>query len=652
MGRTPYWQIDYWILIDLLAIPVAVIFVYGVIRHWRKIQSGVVQFRLTWGDIRHGLRREKLVRLLWTGLLGSRVYRKAVTGFFHAMVFWGMLVLFLGTLMVLLNVVFDVAVMSGGFYKWFMALALDAAGLAVLIGIGFLLVRRLSRYPRLFEPKPRSGFVCMELLLLAVVLTGFLLEGLRIRLTGAHELAFVGSWAARLLVSPADGATIYTLLWWSHGLLSLVFIAYIPFSPLTHLLFIPVNAAIAEPIMGADVDVLDLSSLETGQNGEIPPLGTPTLAEYRPKRLLDFSTCLWCGRCQEVCPATQTEKGLTPKGVMVTLAEWLQAGKISDQGLIDTVGMETVFECRTCAACVETCPAMVNPLKAIWNMRQNLMMECGEMPVQMLQAYRNMEALRHPFSSSASSTDWARGLDVPPFEAQKTEYLLWVGCAVTYEDRAQQVGRAMVNILNHAGLSYGIIAAARCTGDPAKQMGDDYLFSQLANANIALFNGLGVNKIITLCPHCYNSFNTYYPPLGGDFQVISHVSLIRDLIHAGKIKPSAGSQKIAYHDPCYLGRHNNLFNDPREVIDSIGNIVELPRSHNNSFCCGAGGGNYWNEESGQRINTARAQEAFESGADKIVSACPFCLLMLTDGLKMFTDKNMVVDVVELLEQNI
>jgi Fe-S oxidoreductase/nitrate reductase gamma subunit len=652
MGRTPYWQIDNGLLIDLLAVPVAIIFFYGVIRHWRKIQSGAVRFRLTRNGIRQGLEREKIVRWLWTGLLGSRVYRKAVTGLFHAMVFWGMLVLFLGTLLVLMNVVFDVAVMTGGFYKWFMALGLDAAGLAVLIGIGFLLIRRLSHYRHLFEPKPRSGFVFAELLLLAVILTGFLLEGLRIRLTGAHELAIVGHAVASLPGSPAGGATIYTLLWWIHGLLALFFIAYIPFSPLTHLMFIPVNAAIAEPVLGADMEALDMSSFEAGRNGEIPPLGTPTLADYRPKRRLDFATCLWCGRCQEVCPATQTEKSLTPKGVMVTLAEWLQAGKMSDGSLIDVVGMETIFECRTCAACVETCPALVNPLKAIWNMRQNLMMERGEMPVRMLQAYRNMEALRHPFPSSAASTDWARGLDVPLFEAQKTEYLLWIGCAVTYEDRAQQIGRAMVNILNHAGVSYGIIAAARCTGDPAKQMGDDYLFSQLANANIALFNGLGVKKIITLCPHCYNSFNTYYPPLGGDFQVISHVSLIRDLIHAGKIRPLGSSQKIAYHDPCYLGRHNNLFDDPRQVIDSIGNIVELPRSRNNSFCCGAGGGNYWNEESGQRINTARAQEAFESDADKIVSACPFCLLMLTDGLKVFTDKNMVFDIVELLEQNI
>jgi len=634
MQRIPYWQIDGGILIDLLAIPVALIFCYGVYLQLRKVQKGAAEFRINRDHLKSVFSFERVIPLFANGILGLRVYRKPFTGLFHGMVFWGMLLLFLGTTMVLLNVVFD------------------AAGLAVLIGTGFLLVRRLGRYPRLLEPKPRSGFVFMELLLLTVVLTGFLLEGLRIRLTDAYELAFIGFWTARLLGSPADGATIYILLWWTHGLLALFFIAYIPFSPLIHLLFIPVNAAIAEPIVGADVKVLELSSFEISQNGEIPPLGTPTLGDYCPKRLFDFSACLWCGRCQEVCPATQTEKDLTPKGIMVTLAVWLQEGKISDRGLIDTIGMETIFECRTCAACVETCPAMVNPLKAIWNMRQNLMMERGEMPVQMLRAYRNMEALRHPFSSSASSTDWAGGLDVPPFEAQKTEYLLWVGCAVTYEDRAQQVGRAMVKILNHTGLSYGIIAEARCTGDPAKQMGDDYLFSQLANANIALFDNLGVKKIITLCPHCYNSFNAYYPPLGGDFQVISHVSLIRDLIHAGKIRPVVGSQKIAYHDPCYLGRHNNLFNDPREVIDSIGNIVELPRSRNNSFCCGAGGGNYWNEESGKRINTARAQEAFESGADRIVSACPFCLLMLTDGLKMFTDKNMVVDVVELLEQKI
>lgn len=652
MQRTPYWQIDGAILIDLLAIPVAIIFCYGVYLQWRKIQKGAVKFRLNWNHLKSVFKDERIIPLFEYGILGLRVYRKPFTGLFHGMVFWGMLFLFLGTTMVFLNVVFGATVMSGGFYKWFMASVLDAAGLAVMIGIVFLLVRRLSRYPRLVEPKARSGIVFMELLLLSVILSGFFLEALRIRLTGAYEPAFVGYWLSGLLGLPKIRLTLYIVLWWTHGLLSLLFLAYLPYSPLMHLLLIPLNAATPEDEIGADVKALDLSSLESAPNGEVPHLGTPTLAQYYPKRLLDFSTCLWCGRCQEVCPATQTDKSLTPKGVLMVLAEWLQQDRITDAGLIDEIGMEKIFECRTCAACVDACPAMINPLKAIWSMRQSLMMQRGEMPASMVQTYRNMEALRHPFSSLASSTDWSKGLDVPIFEPGMTEYLLWIGCVVTYEDRAQHIGRAMVNILNKTGVSYGIIPQARCTGDPAKQMGDDYLFTQLANANIELFRRHGVGKIITMCPHCFNSFTKYYPPLGGSFKVVSHVHLINNLIKVGRLKLRDRYEKIAYHDPCYLGRHNKIFGAPREIIDRIGEVVELPRNCTNSFCCGAGGGNYWNDETGKRINYVRAQEAFEIGAQKIASACPFCVLMLTDGFKMYSDKEVVFDMAELIEQNI
>lgn len=653
MERAPYWLIDGGLLIDILAIPALAFFFYGLYQHWQRIQSGKVRFRFSWYSFKTIFNRQRMVRFLGDGLLGLRVYRKPVTGLFHGMVFWGMFLLLIGTTLVLFNVVFGLPVMSGAAYYWFMAFTLDTAGLAIVIGLSFLIIRRLTGYKRLHDPKPRSGFIFVAGLLLTVVVTGFWLEALRINLSGAHESAYVGQMVA-LLWGPTKSSAkeAYTNWWWIHGLLSLGFVAYIPFSPLAHLLFIPINAVLSEPIIGADNDALDMDSLDPDEEGNMPVLGTPTLANYSPKRLFDFRTCLWCGRCQEVCPAAQTEKSLTPKGVVVTLAELLEKGRFDDSGLIDSVGMETIFECRTCGACVETCPALVNPLKAIWSMRQNLMMERGEMPSHMIQAYRNMEALMHPFSISASPSDWRKGLDVPIFIPGKTEYLLWVGCAVTYEDRAQRIGRAVVNILNHVSLNYGIIEEARCTGDPAKQIGDDYLFSQLANTNIELFANYGVKKIITMCPHCFNSFNRYYPPLGAAYEVTSHVQLIEKLIACGKLQLNYSNEKIAYHDPCYMGRHNRIFKAPRGAISAVGKVTELRRHGTNSFCCGAGGGNYWNEEEGKRINYTRALEAFSSGADKLASSCPFCLLMLTDGMKMYTEKSMVFDIAELVEENI
>ena len=596
MARTPYWLIQGGVLIDWLAIPVVAIFCYGLYKHWQKINSGDIILRLSRGQIRRMWQYIKWSSLIKNGLLGLRLFRKPVTGFAHGMIFGGMVLLFGGTAMVLLNVLFGLPVFTGGFNRWCMAFALDAAGLAISLGVVFLLVRRLSGYRRLVTPNPRPGFIGVEALLLAIIWTGFGLEALRIHIAGqpgAGEYAFIGGALAGLLGAiPGDTMNTmpYIALWWCHGLLALGFIAYIPFSPLTHLLFIPVNAALQEPNMGADDTMIDASVLEVTDEEPMPALGTPTLADYSAKRRLDAGTCLWCGRCQEVCPASLTEKNLSPKGVVTTLAQWLQDQKFNDDGLIDAVGMSTLFECRTCGACVEACPAMINPLKAIMGMRQSLMMERGEMPAPMLQAYRNIETFMHPFTSSASASDWRRGLDVPRFKAGQSEYLLWIGCAVTYEDRAQQIGRAMVEILNRAGISYGIIEEARCTGDPAKQMGDDFLFTTLAGANIQLFADHQVQKIITLCPHCFNSFRTYYPPLGGHYQVIPHAEFIDELIRSGKIELKNGGQSLTYHDPCYLGRHNRLFSGPRHILNTLGQVKELPRREGNSFCCGAGGG--------------------------------------------------------------
>lgn len=660
MERTPYWLIDGGVFIDLLSIPAMAIFCYGMYRHYKKLQMGAVQFRFSLPAIMKMMNRQRISNFMKNGLLGVRVYRKPITGLFHGMIFWGMLLLLIGTTLVIFNVVFGLEVLSGDFYKYFMAFTLDGAGLAILLGVLFLMGRRLFQYPRLMQPKARSGFVLMEVILLGVVVSGFLVEGLRIDLAQAQETAFVGQFTATLVGPVIGGQVAYTGLWWLHGLLALGFIAYIPFSPLAHILLIPVNAALADPNIGADTKVVDLGDMEEmeemddddEQEMEMPALGTPTLANYDPKALFDFSTCLWCGRCQEVCPATSTEKSLSPKGVMLTLAEMLEAGRMDDDSMIDSITMETLFECRTCGACVEVCPAMTNPLKAMWNMRQNLMMERGEMPGHMLPAYRNMEALMHPFESAASPSDWREGLEVPQFTPGESEYLLWVGCAVTYEDRAQKIGRAVVNILNAAGVNYGIIEEARCTGDPAKQMGDDYLFSMMAGANIELFNDHGVQKIITMCPHCYNSFTKYYPPMGAEYEVIPHAKIISELISSGKLQFEGGTEKIAYHDPCYLGRHNRIFNEPRFIINSVGVLTELDNHHANSFCCGAGGGNYWNEEEGKRINYTRAEEAHGSGADKLVSSCPFCLLMLTDGMKMQTDDPVVFDIAEVVAERL
>lgn len=653
MGRIPYWNISYGILIDVLAIPVMGILGFGLYRCWKRIARGKdkISTGLPVSAIKIGplYVRSFLVK----GILGSRLYARPFSGIAHGLLFWGMAVLAVGTFMVLLGVVFRTPVFEGWFNRYFMSLTLDIAGLAVLAGILFLLAKRLFSPGRVAVYKPRTDFIKIEVLIAFIILSGFLLEGLRIAANGPDPYSVVGNLVAAWLTNLEGKLAFHQYLWWAHGLAALALLAYIPFSPLIHLILAPVNCGLAEPIPGPGMGVIDFSAFENEECEQTPVLGVGKLADFSWKSFLDFETCLWCGRCHEVCPAAQTGKALSPKKVMIALAEQLAGGRIEDACDADTITRSAVFSCTTCVACMEACPASINQTNAILRLRQNLLMEQSVIPDTMGQANKSLEARRHPFFGTAfGPNDWRKDLEVPFFQKGESEYLLWIGCAATYEERFQKIARAMVEILLTGGVSFGILKNARCTGDPAKQMGNEFLFSEIAQHNIEDFSSLEVKKIITLCPHCFNSFTRYYPPLGGNYDVIPHSVLLNDLIKEGKIGIKKKDQSICYHDPCYLGRHNTIYDAPRHVLNRVGNCVEMPRNKSESFCCGGGGGNYWAEEEGTRINKTRAKEAYETSTDIVATACPFCLLMLTDGMKGITSDEKVRDIAEIVRESL
>jgi Fe-S oxidoreductase len=332
------------------------------------------------------------------------------------------------------------------------------------------------------------------------------------------------------------------------------------------------------------------------------------------------------------------------------MAQKLQQGDV-ESSVIEDVSMDAIFNCTTCAACMQACPVSINQPKTIMKFRQNLVMEQGQIPELMGKATSSLEQRSHPFFGTGSgASEWRKDLEVPIFKAGETEYLLWIGCSITYEQRAWKIGRAMVNILKKSGVSFGILEDARCTGDPAKQMGNEFLFAEIAQQNIDDFSSLGIKKIITMCPHCYNSFTRHYSQLGGEYDVIPHSSFIKMLIDQGRLPLNRQNQSITYHDPCYLGRRNGFYNESRDVINGLGNLVEMSRNKSDSFCCGGGGGNYWAEETGTRMNWVRAGEALDTKADAIAVACPFCLLMLTDGVKSYRDDEKVFDIAEIVEK--
>lgn len=650
MPRIPYWNIDYGIIIDLLAIPVAIVFFYGLYRQWLLIKQGKMRVIPSIDNMIQGIGTFRLKAFLVRGILNARLYRKPASGIAHGFVFWGMVILFIGTTLVILNILFGLPVFSGGFNRWFMSFMLDLAGFLALVGIVFFLVRRMIPPDRLRLPEARKGFVPVSGLLGLILITGFITEGARIAAAaGSPEAgAFVGNFLASNLISPALSLEIHAVTWWVHGLLSLGFVAYIPYSPLVHIVLAPVNVGFADPAPNVKMGVMDFSAFENEDAEDLPALGAGQLADFTRKRFLDFSSCLWCGRCQEVCPAYNTDKPLSPKGVIVTLAERLASGKL-DESLIDGISMDAIFNCTTCAACMEVCPVSINQPKTIMRFRQNLVMEQSRIPELMGKAVASLEQRAHPFFGTGSgAAEWRKDLDVPIFEPGQTEYLLWIGCSVAYEERAQKIGRAMVRILQKTGTSFGILEESRCTGDPAKQMGNEFLFAEIAQQNIEDFSALGIKKIITLCPHCFNSFSRHYPKLGGEYEIIPHGSFIKILMDEKKLNLVRKDQLITYHDPCYLGRRNGIYDDPRTVIAGVGGLVEMPRHRNESFCCGGGGGNYWAEELGSRINQQRAGEAMETNADTIAVACPFCLLMLTDGLKKHTEETKIFDIAEIV----
>ncbi|TAK53754.1 MAG: (Fe-S)-binding protein [Gammaproteobacteria bacterium] len=639
-----------YVVLALLLCAAAVGLVLGLRVQWRRIaagqpapgQSGAIAglaARIHWPSF-------------WTrGLLLSRLFKRPVAGLAHALLFFGALVAIAGHALYALTFL-GIEVYEGAFGFIVMELARELAGLAMLAGAAFLFVRRLWPPERLTVGQERRGFAPMEALLLAIIVLGFAAEIFRLAQPDAVSRGEFLGLALGGALNGLEAATLaagQSVLWWLHGLLGLAFIVLIPRTPMSHMILGPLNTALARRRAGITLPLIDFEA--PAADGAEPPLGAEKLADLPRKNLLDAAACLWCGRCHEACPAAQTGKALSPKKVMLTCAAYLEQGRTQDAALIDELGAEAIFNCTTCAACVEQCPVTNNPAETILHFRRQFVMGRSEMPEVMALANRNLEARGHPFAGTAANRDdWRRGLEVPLYEAGRTEYLLWIGCAVAFEERAQQVARAMARILDAAGVSWGILEESRCTGDPARMMGNELLFVELAQANIEDFRERGISKVITMCAHCFNSFDRYYPELGASWETIPHGVLIERLIREGRLAPVRDpARRITFHDPCYLARHNGIVRETRGVVAAVGELVEMPRHGRDSFCCGAGGGNYWSREGGTaRISDTRLDEALATGADQVATSCPFCLLMLTSSAAGRGGERKVFDLAELV----
>ncbi len=620
------------------------------------------------GDLKKRLNRFR------DGVSMRTVMEDPAAGVMHALMYYGFIVLFLGTVTLEIDHLAPAGFkfLYSNFYLGFSAV-LDAAAIAFLTGVVWAAIRRYGVKPWRIRSKSRPEDAWILFTLGAIGVTGLATEAARIALAAQpafEKWSFVG-FPLSNLVPVATASGLHQIFWIAHVVAFVVFLVLLPTTKLRHMVTTPANLALSarerpKGAMRAMPNLMEATDIET--------VGASIVAEFTWKQLLDTDACTICGRCTSVCPANTTGKPLDPREIVLKLgtvasltADPAQSPPVGVDGSI-TVTSQSVFElitpeelwaCTTCRACDEICPADIEILDKILDMRRYLSLMEAEFPSELGKSYVSMENSSNPYGLDQTTRgDWVDDLD---FDVKRlgepgvtAEYLMWVGCAGSFDDRNRNVTLATARLLHKAGVDFAILGPRElCTGDPARRTGNEYVFQGLALQNIETLNDLGVDKIVTQCPHCLNTIGNEYPQFGGEYTVIHHSELFSALVAEGKLTPTSAGESIVFHDPCYLGRHNDTFLAPRSVVDSTGVRVEMARSKSESFCCGAGGGKFWFEEhTGKKVNIERTEEAVGTGADVIATGCPFCYVMLDDGVKEIgVDEQVVVaDLAVLLDR--
>ena len=625
------------------------------------------------GELPVRLRREA------TGVLGqSKLWLRPIPGLMHLLLFWGFLVLAPTVLMSLLGAVDATWTIPWlGEQGWF-ALMTDLFALGVLVGVAIAFAIRLGQRPVRFVGSRLGQAYAILWFEAAIVLTLFLWHGARIAL-GSNEVP--AGWtpisAAVAGLLPDGGVTevLERASVWAHVLLILAFLVYIPYTKHLHILVAPINVWFGRTRSPGRLEPLRFDDPAVPEDRI--RFGVGTIGDLTWKQMVDVMACTECGRCQDACPAFVTGKDLSPKLVVMGIRDQLYRegrGLLSAAGGATTapasaggtpgsagaplvpnaVRDETAWDCVTCGACVRECPVGIEHIDHLVDLRRHLVMVDARFPAPAMGMLRDLERTADPWGRGAAArTEWTEGLGIRVLQPgdPPPELLFWVGCAPAFDERARTAAISTARLLQRAGVEFAILGARECcTGDPARRIGDEYTFQTLAKGNVETLRDAGVRRIVTTCPHCFNALGREYPDFGGSYEVIHHTQLLAELVRDGRLAPVAGTETITYHDSCYLARHNDVRADPRQLVAAVGRPVEMARREERTFCCGAGGAHMWLEERGDQINAERAREAAATGAGTLAVACPFCVVMLDDGMRGVGGTLVVKDVATLLAE--
>jgi len=592
-------------------------------------------------------------RRIWNMFLYAFVQRRVISrpfGLNHLFLFWSFLFLLVANTEFLLHGIFPQAIalslLPASLY-YALAFIFDCVSLVALICVAIAFSRRIFFPPDYIEARSRDAFIILGLVAgLMIFFFGLHASEIAQGIEAAAPYMPVSSFTATLFAGMSkEGLEIAVeIFWWGHALILLCFLNYLPYSKHMHILTAIPNCFFRS------LDKVTTQSREEFKKGNT--FGAEHVGQFRWNDLFDSYSCTECGRCNDACPATNTKKPLNPRLLihdikvnLINNGPLLIKGKKPKMPLIGgngegSVSEDAIWDCTTCRACMEVCPVFIEHVPKLIDMRRYLVETKADFPEELLNFFENIENRSNPWGiAPPERVKWCSGIKVKPFEAGKTEYLYYVGCAGAFDSRSIQISLAMARILDAAGVSWGILGTDEpCCGDSVRRLGNEYLFDCMVRKNIQLFQERGVKKIICSCPHGYSTFKNDYRQYGAEFEVIHYAEFINTLIKEGKLKlgETNGLGKVVFHDSCYLGRYNDIYEAPRQVIASIDGKkpAEMDRHRSNSFCCGAGGGRMWLEESrGERINIARVREALRENPDTICSSCPYCLVMFEDGLK-------------------